>query len=236
MGGRGATTSLPLCLGNSAGLVSLEENAGQVKCRPPTVPGARDMDPTSFAIPIPPHGETTARLYRSADPAGPCLVLAHGAGAGQQHPFMTATARELAARGVDVITFDFLYMHAGKRGPDRPAVLEATWRAVVGEVRRRALPSGGILAIGGKSMGGRIASQVLASRSSDTATDWDSPAGPDSPRVGGLVLLGYPLHPPGQPGKLRTAHLPQLTTPTLVVQGSRDEFGGEAEVRSAFEM
>ncbi len=194
------------------------------------------MDPTSFAIPIPPHGETTGRLYRSADPAGPCLVLAHGAGAGQQHPFMTATARELAARGVDVITFDFLYMHARKRGPDRPAVLEATWRAVVAEVRRRAQPSSGILAIGGKSMGGRIASQVLASRSSDSAADLDSSEGSDSSSVGGLLLLGYPLHPPGQPDKRRTAHLPQLTTPTLVVQGSRDEFGGEAEVRSAFEV
>ena len=188
------------------------------------------MDPTSFAIPVASHGETTGRLYSSTQPHPPCLVLAHGAGAGQQHPFMTGTAHAMAARGVDVVTFDFLYMRAKRRGPDRPAVLEATWRAVVEEVRRRELPRGTTLAIGGKSMGGRIASQVLASRSSEpaTASDWNHHT------VRGLVLLGYPLHPPGQPDKLRTAHLPELRKPTLVVQGSRDEFGREDEVRGAF--
>jgi hypothetical protein len=121
-----------------------------------------------------------------------------------------------------VITFDFLYTAAGRRTPDRPAVLEATWRAVIDEVRQRGLQRSATLVIGGKSMGGRIASQVLA-----------SPAPPD---VHGLVLLGYPLHPPGRPEKLRTAHLPALRTPTLVVQGSRDEFGGDDEVRAAFEV
>src|SRR4051812_41669855 len=163
-----------------------------------TVAGARDMDPTSFAIPIPPHGETTARLYRSAEPAGPCLVLAHGAGAGQQHPFMTATARELAARGVDVITFDFLYMHAGKRGPDRPAVLEATWRAARGRVPRRRVARGGFGGVGGRGGGGRAASQVLAARSADTGAFGDRPRGAERARVGGPVLRGPPLHQSGR--------------------------------------
>jgi predicted alpha/beta-hydrolase family hydrolase len=167
------------------------------------------------------HGATTARVYRSTDADAPCLVLAHGAGAGQQHPFMVSTARALGERGVDVVTFDFLYMAAGRRSPDRAPVLEATWRAALAEIRRHGVPRSTHVAIGGKSMGGRMASHVMAS---------DAPP----PGVEGLLLLGYPLHPPGQPQKLRTAHLPALRTPTLVVQGSRDEFGGDEEVRAAF--
>jgi predicted alpha/beta-hydrolase family hydrolase len=167
------------------------------------------------------RGTTNALVYRSAEASAPCLVLAHGAGAGQRHAFMTGTARALAERGVDVVTFDFLYVAAGRRSPDRAPVLETTWRAVLDEVRRQRVPRSARLAMGGKSMGGRMASHVASS---------DSP--PEG--VSGLVLLGYPLHPPGQPGKLRTSHLPALRTPTLVVQGSRDEFGGDAEVRAAF--
>jgi predicted alpha/beta-hydrolase family hydrolase len=144
---------------------------------------------------------------------------------------MSGTARALNARGIDVITFDFLYMASGRRSPDRPPVLEATWRAVVEEVRRRDLVRSATLVIGGKSMGGRIASQVLGA----TTPSSTSGSGWDSPNVTGLVLLGYPLHPPGQPDKSRTAHLPTLRTPTLVVQGARDDFGSEAEVRRAFE-
>ena len=136
---------------------------------------------------------------------------------------MVATACALGDRGVDVVTFDFLYTAAGRRSPDRAPVLEVTWRAVLDEVRRQGVPRSAHLAIGGKSMGGRIASHVVAA---------DAP--PDG--VTGLVLLGYPLHPPGQPEKLRTAHLPALRTPTLVVQGSRDEFGSDDEVRAAFEV
>lgn len=179
------------------------------------------MDPTSFDITVDPQGVTTGRVHRSAAADAPCLVLAHGAGAGQQHPFMVATARALGERGVDVVTFDFLYMAAGRRSPDRAPVLEATWRAALAEIRRQGMPRSGRVAIGGKSMGGRMASHVMASDA--------PPAG-----VAALVLLGYPLHPPGQPQKLRTAHLPALRTPTLVVQGSRDEFGSDEEVRAAF--
>jgi predicted alpha/beta-hydrolase family hydrolase len=194
------------------------------------------MEPMSFAVTIEGHGETTAQAYVSDAESPPCLVLAHGAGAGQRHPFMVGAARALSARGVDVVTFDFLYMGSGRRSPDRPPVLEATWRAVIATVRQRQLARSPRLVVGGKSMGGRIASMVLASPEAHATTPggWDSPKELESPHVTGLVLLGYPLHPPGQPDKLRTAHLPALQTPTLVVQGSRDEFGTEAEVKGAF--
>jgi len=179
------------------------------------------VEPTSLKVEVETRGTTTALVYRSAAADAPCLVLAHGAGAGQRHPFMVGTARALGDRGVDVVTFDFLYMATARRSPDRAPVLETTWRAVLEELRRQAVARSPNVVIGGKSMGGRIASHVAAS---------DAP--PDG--VTGLVLLGYPLHPPGQPDKLRIAHLPQLRIPTLVVQGSRDEFGGDAEVRAAF--
>lgn len=159
---------------------------------------------------------TTARVYAASSPRDRTLVLAHGAGAGQSHRFMVSFAEALAARGVDVMTFDFLYVAAGRRAPDRNDKLEACWRAALDEART--IWSGRVPFIGGKSMGGRIASQLAA-------------AG-----VGalGLVLLGYPLHPPKQPEKLRTAHLSRLTLPTLVLQGRRDEFGTPEELRAHF--
>ena len=134
---------------------------------------------------------------------------------------MTAFAEAMQARGVTAVTFDFPYMRAGRRTPDRAPVLEATWRTVIEDLTTGD-PSPPAVVIGGKSMGGRIASHVLS-----------DPSRP-LPDVVGLVLLGYPLHPPGQPTRLRTAHLPQLATPTLVVQGSDDTFGTEQEVRGAF--
>jgi predicted alpha/beta-hydrolase family hydrolase len=162
-------------------------------------------------------------VYRAASPSGLSLVLAHGAGAGQLHPFLTSLADRLAARGIDVVTFNFVYMEQGRRSPDRAPALEETWRAVIGDVLEASLGRRGALFMGGKSMGGRIASQVLA-------------AEPDGFRaaVAGLVLLGYPLHPPGRPAQARVEHLPRLTTSTLIVQGSRDDFGTPDEVRSAF--
>jgi predicted alpha/beta-hydrolase family hydrolase len=163
-----------------------------------------------------------AVLYRGADPAAPLLVLAHGAGAGQRSGFMVEFAQALAARGVSVLTFDFPYMQHRRRMPDRGHVLRGAWRAVlVGAAAQRLLSPEGC-AIGGKSMGGRIASEVLAE------------SGDGLDEVRGLILLGYPLHPPGRPGQLRTAHLPQMATPVLVVQGGRDAFGGPEEVRNAF--
>jgi predicted alpha/beta-hydrolase family hydrolase len=146
----------------------------------------------------------------------PTLVLAHGAGAPQTHPWMVATAKAIARCGIDVVTFDFLYTAAGRRAPDKNDRLEATWRAALGAVRRRLSGgSAGRVYIGGKSMGGRIASQIASQPDIDVA---------------GVVLLGYPLHPPGQPLKLRAAHLARVRAPMLFVQGSRDAFGTPDEL------
>jgi predicted alpha/beta-hydrolase family hydrolase len=133
---------------------------------------------------------------------------------------MIRMAHALWARGFDVITFDFLYTHAGRRVPDRNDVLEATWRAAVDALRARQ-GTRSPLFVGGKSMGGRIATQVAAQGGFGD--------------VGGLVLLGYPLHPPGKPALLRAAHLPKVQAPILFVQGSRDGFGQPDELRPIVE-
>lgn len=178
-------------------------------------------EPVEFTVEVE-GGPVTARHF-AARPASPLLVLAHGAGADQRHRFMVAIARRLAERGVSAVTFNFLYTERKRRGPDRAPVLEATWTAVLDAVVGRLKPAGPI-AVGGKSMGGRIASQVLAAK----------PGGDGWNRVGGLVLLGYPLHPPGQPDKPRVAHLPAIAVPVLLVQGTRDAFGTREEVEPVF--
>ena len=160
------------------------------------------------------------------------LVLAHGAGAGQTHPFMVATARGLARRGVDVVTFDFPYMAKRRGAPDRPPVLEASFRTAIdaartwsAKERRQGVPavSATRLFIGGKSMGGRIATH-LGAQSATAVTPEERLDG-----LAGIVALGYPLHPPGKPEQLRTAHLPDITAPVLIVQGERDAFGTPSE-------
>jgi hypothetical protein len=160
----------------------------------------------------------TATTYPAAGkhPASVTLILAHGAGAGQTSDFMLDFASGLAALGINVVTFDFLYREQGRRIPDPNNRLEACWRAVIEAVRRRMKSGRGVLAIGGKSMGGRIASQVAAAGIKDLA---------------GLVFLGYPLHPPGSPDRLRATHLPDIRAPMLFVQGSRDTFGTPDELR-----
>ncbi len=163
-----------------------------------------------FSIDLAGSGRTSARRF-GARGARAALVLAHGAGAPQIHPWIVAMAEAVAARGVEVMTFNFAYAEAKRRAPDRNDVLEATWRAAL-EALRPAAPARTF--IGGKSMGGRIATQVAA-------------AGAE---VAGLVLLGYPLHPPGKPGQLRAGHLPAVRAPMLFVQGSRDPFGTPAEL------
>jgi predicted alpha/beta-hydrolase family hydrolase len=141
------------------------------------------------------------------------LILAHGAGAGQTSPWMVKTARALAERGVSCATFDFPYITAGRKVPDRAPVLEQHWRGVLEEARSTfaTLP----LFIGGKSMGGRIASHIAAQ-------------GVDG--VNGLIFFGYPLHPPGRPEQRRDAHLPSIAEPMLFIQGSADTFGNESEM------
>lgn len=145
------------------------------------------------------------------------LVLAHGAGAGQASPFMRRMVTGLNARGLEVVTFDFPYMAAGRRLPDPAAVLEQAWRAEIDRVRRDARLSSLPLFIGGKSMGGRIASQVAAEGI--------------TPPIRGLIFLGYPLHPPGRLQQRRDAHLPAIHEPMLFVQGERDAFGTAEEIR-----
>jgi predicted alpha/beta-hydrolase family hydrolase len=135
------------------------------------------------------------------------VVLAHGAGAGMDHPFMCALHEGLAAAGCLAVKFDFPYMAAGRRAPDRAPVLENAWRAVLGAARERA--SGVPLVAGGKSMGGRMASRVLAADAARRPAD-------------ALLLLGYPLHPAGRPQRLRADHFPQVRVPSLFVQGTRD--------------
>jgi len=165
----------------------------------------------------------TALEYAAAQPCHAHVILAHGAGTDQRHRVMAALARGVAAHGVGVTTFNFLYTEQGRRSPDRAPVLIDTWRAVVADVADR-LDGAVRLAIGGRSMGGRMASMLLAEPESGSAV----------PRVSGLVLLGYPLHPPGKHDQLRTAHLPALRVPVLLVQGTRDPFGTREEVEPIF--
>jgi len=140
------------------------------------------------------------------------IVLAHGAGRGWDSPSLVAIAEGVARAGHRVVRFEFPYMvrrreDGTRRPPDRQPVLLETWRAVIEALGPDRL------VIGGKSMGGRMASLVA-----------------DECGVAGLVCLGYPFHPPAKPEKLRTEHLAGLSTPTLIVQGDRDRFGTPGEV------
>src|SRR3954452_23173108 len=153
-------------------------------------------------------------VYRS-DSAHAACVVGHGAGAGRNSPFMVRFAKGMAERGVSAATFDFPYMAAKRGAPDKPAVLEASWRAG-GEGGARGFV-GRPLFIGGKSMGGRIASHI---------------ASQGTPGLAGVFFLGYPLHPPGAPEKRRDAHLPAIAEPLLFVQGSRDAFGTSSEIEA----
>jgi hypothetical protein len=155
----------------------------------------------------------TARAYAASERRGLLFVLAHGAGADQSHPFMVRYAEGLAARGIDTMTFNFLYTEEKRPTPDRTAQLEGCYRAVI-DVARRSFD--GALVIGGKSMGGRIASHLAAE---------------GVPGLRALVLLGYPLHPPAKPEQLRVAHLHRIQVPSLFVQGTRDAFGGPDDLR-----
>lgn len=156
-------------------------------------------------------------LLDGPEEAGVTILLAHGAGAPMDSPPMTATAEALAATGFRVARFEFAYMAArrtaeGRKPPPRAETLKGEYLAAVTEL---AAPTP--LIIGGRSMGGRVASMVA---------DELFAAG----RIAGLLCLGYPFHPPGRPTQLRTAHLADLETPALICQGTRDEFGTPDEV------
>ncbi len=151
-------------------------------------------------------GKVSGILLRPPD-AWAIYVLAHGAGAGMRHRFMEGITQALAERGMATLRYQFPYLEAGSRRPDPPGVLEATVRAAVAKARESApgLP----LVAGGKSLGGRMTSNAMARRPLEG--------------VLGLVFLGFPLHPPKQPGVSRAEHLDRVEAPMLFLQGTRDD-------------
>jgi len=176
-------------------------------------------EPQKLKITVADNDSVTALLYPAAtsDRSGVTILLGHGAGADQLSGFMRMVAAGWAARGLDAMTFNFLYKEKGKSVPDPKAKLESCYRAVIDAAIKHQKLKGNKLVIGGKSMGGRIASQVAAA---------------EGERVSGLVFLGYPLHPPGRPDKMRDEHLPEVKAPMLFCQGSRDAFGTEDEIKA----
>ena len=155
--------------------------------------------------------------YSADSSTAPVLVLAHSAGAGEDHPWMKTVGQGLADRGVTVVTFNFPYKEVGRRVPDRGPVLEAAfaaaWTAVAGKTTATRLFAGG------KSMGGRVASQVTARHGL-------------TPAPAGLVFFGYPLHPPAKPQQQRDKHLPAIDVPMLFLSGTRDPFASPDELRT----
>ena len=164
----------------------------------------------------------TALLYPAdkKNRAGVTVVLGHGAGASQTSGFMRMYAKGLAARGLDVMTFNFVYMEQGRSVPDQKHKLEGCFRAVIETALKNRKLKNNRVVIGGKSMGGRIASQVMAGEDRAALAE----------DVIGLVFLGYPLHPPGQSAKLRVEHLEHIKKPMLFVQGTRDALGSPDEI------
>lgn len=157
---------------------------------------------------------TTKILFAGPKDARCCYAFAHGAGAPMDSPFMEYFAQQLGKQGIRVARFEFPYMvrrrtDNKRRPPDREPVLRETWHQVIDQID---VPN---LFIGGKSMGGRIASLI--------ANEAD---------VAGLICQGYPFHPVGKPDKLRVDHLRELKRPTLILQGERDTFGNQDDVKS----
>jgi uncharacterized protein len=152
------------------------------------------------------NGSGVSALLTRPDDAAWLMVLAHGAGAGMRHPFMEAVAAALADRAIASLRYQFPYMEAGRKRPDRPALAQATVRAAV-DVAASRVPGLPLLA-GGKSFGGRMTSQAAA----------DAPL----PGVRGLVFFGFPLHAAGRPSDERAAHLADVGVPMLFLQGTRD--------------
>ena len=178
--------------------------------------------PEPFTIDVSGTESVSGLLYRAAttERVGVTLLLGHGAGANQTHRLMVHFASGLASRGIDTATFNFLYTEQRRSAPDRGEKLEACYRAAIATVRQITELKGNALMIGGKSMGGRIGSQVAAEGLDD---------------VSGLVFLGYPLHPPGKPEQLRSKHFGRIGMPMLFIQGSRDSFGTPDELRPIIE-
>jgi hypothetical protein len=168
-------------------------------------------EPDAITIPLP-AGTTISGLLLIPTAVRAGYVLAHGAGAGMTHPFMTAAAEQLVNRGIATLRYQFPYMERGSRRPDPPGITHATVRAAVDEAARR-FPGVPVFA-GGKSFGGRITSQAQA----------EAPL----PGIGGLVFLGFPLHPAKRPSLERAQHLADVQVPMLFLQGARDNLADHA--------
>jgi len=164
------------------------------------------MSSEEMRIEVPNVGHVSTLMERP-EKASRMLVLGHGAGAGMRHPFMEALAQELARVGILTLRYQFPYMEERRKAPDRPAVLTATVAAAL-RAAVKVAPDLPLLA-GGKSMGGRMTSEAAAERL--------------LPGVRGIVLFGFPLHPPKQPGTKRAEHLARVNVPMLFLQGTRDE-------------
>jgi len=186
------------------------------------------MEPQKLIVKVNNHEGVTALLYPASksNRKRVTIILGHGAGANQLSSFMRMFASGLAARGFDAMTFNFLYSEQGRRLPDPKGRLESCYRAVIQAALKQKKLKGNRLVIGGKSMGGRIASQVAA------INDLGLPDGRAADALAGLVFFGYPLHPPGRPDKLRAEHLQSIRTPMLFIQGARDAFGTPDEIRA----
>ncbi len=176
------------------------------------MPHIEPMSTERLSIPVPGHGSVTA--LRTPVPGHAwTFAYAPGAGSNVDDPFAAHAAPLLAARGIEVVRFQFPYAERGAKRPDPPPVLRETWRAVVDAVR----PETGRLVVGGRSMGGRIASMAVA----------------EGLVADALALLAYPLHPPGSAKRSRVIHLPAIGVPTLFCSGTRDAFGAPEELRVA---
>lgn len=166
------------------------------------------MKDRGFAIELEGGEKVSARLRRVAgNPQAPVLALAHGAGNDMHNPFLSHVCERVAEAGVATLKFNFPYKEKGRKAPDPARKLEDTWRAVIAWLLGGAPCRFGAVFIGGKSLGGRMASRVAAQ---------------DDPPVRGLVFLGYPLHPPSKPETLKTDHFPEIRVPSLFIQGTRD--------------
>src|SRR6185312_560332 len=179
------------------------------------------MEPEQIKVSVGDFGDITVAIYlaEKRKRVGITLILGHGAGANQFSNFMRMVARGLAERGLDVVTFNFLYSEKGRGAPDPKPKLELCYQSAIDAARRHPKLKRNRVAIGGKSMGGRISSQVAARSEQDLL---------------GLVFLGYPLHAPGKPNQPRDAHLPDVHAPMFFIQGGRDPFGTPAELEKVF--
>ena len=172
------------------------------------------MDEETFQVSVRPETSVTAvRTMPDTEPANGLFIYAPGAGSNINDPFGSYLSQRLVQAGFAFVRFQFPYMEAGKRRPDQTSLLEETWKQVIETVK---IADAKVI-IGGRSMGGRIASHVAAQGAA----------------VDAVALFAYPLHPPGNPGKSRDSHLPQIASPALFCSGTRDTFATPEELAAA---